>query len=68
MFRLLTWPDTYSSWNGCAGAEAAAKDCPLLGIHGGRAVYLLYNGVLGDKRPGWQRLDLCRVVRPSAAP
>jgi adenine-specific DNA-methyltransferase len=24
---------------------------PLLGVHEGRAVYLLYNGVLGDKRP-----------------
>ena len=27
------------------------KDCPLLGAHRGRAVYLLYNGVLGDRRP-----------------
>ena len=27
------------------------KDLPLLGSHGGRAIYLLYNGVLGDKRP-----------------
>lgn len=27
------------------------RDNPLLGIHEGRAVYLLYNGVLGDKRP-----------------
>jgi hypothetical protein len=27
------------------------KDCPLLGIHQGRAIYLLYNGVLGDRRP-----------------
>ena len=27
------------------------KDNPLLGVHEGRAVYLLYNGVLGDKRP-----------------
>ena len=27
------------------------KDCPLLGVHRGRAVYLLYNGVLGDHRP-----------------
>ncbi|MCC6720249.1 MAG: site-specific DNA-methyltransferase, partial [Acetobacteraceae bacterium] len=24
---------------------------PLLGIHGTTAIYLLYNGVLGDKRP-----------------
>ncbi len=27
------------------------KDCPLLGAHRGRAIYLLYNGVLGDRRP-----------------
>jgi adenine-specific DNA-methyltransferase len=24
---------------------------PLLGIHEGRGIYLLYNGILGDKRP-----------------
>ena len=24
---------------------------PLLGVHDGRAVYLLFNGILGDKRP-----------------
>lgn len=27
------------------------KNCSLLGVHEGRAVYLLFNGVLGDKRP-----------------
>ena len=27
------------------------KDCPLLGVHRQRAIYLLYNGVLGDRRP-----------------
>ncbi|MBB3205103.1 site-specific DNA-methyltransferase (adenine-specific)/adenine-specific DNA-methyltransferase [Rhodopirellula rubra] len=27
------------------------KDCPLLGVHRGSAIYLLYNGVLGDRRP-----------------
>jgi len=27
-------------------------DSPLLGIHDGRAQALLYNGILGDKRPG----------------
>jgi len=27
------------------------KDCPLLGVHQGKAIYLLFNGVLGDKRP-----------------
>ena len=27
-------------------------DSPLLGLHDGRAYALLYNGILGDKRPG----------------
>ena len=31
--------------------EASAHGTPLLGVHEGRAVYLLYNGILGDKRP-----------------
>lgn len=29
-----------------------AGKSPLLGVHNGRAIYLLFNGVLGDKRPG----------------
>lgn len=29
----------------------AKPDCPLLGVHNGKAIYLLFNGVLGDKRP-----------------
>ena len=28
-----------------------AFDSPLLGVHLGRAIYLLFNGILGDKRP-----------------
>lgn len=28
-----------------------AFDKPLLGIHNGTAYYLLYNGILGDRRP-----------------
>ena len=36
--------ETGTSWNG-------DSDSPLLGIHNGRAWALLYNGVLGDKRP-----------------
>ena len=27
------------------------KNSPLLGVHEGTAIYLLYNGILGDKRP-----------------
>ncbi|SCC92977.1 putative DNA methylase [Thiomonas sp. X19] len=30
---------------------AHAFDSPLLGIHNGTAFYLLYNGILGDRRP-----------------
>lgn len=26
-------------------------DTPLLGVHEGRAIYLLFNGILGDRRP-----------------
>jgi len=33
-------------------AKQPRKDNPLLGVHGGKAVYLLFNGVLGDRRPG----------------
>jgi len=32
-------------------SKRARADCPLLGVHNGKAVYLLFNGVLGDKRP-----------------
>lgn len=28
-----------------------AFDSPLLGVHRGTAYYLLYNGILGDRRP-----------------
>jgi len=31
--------------------KRARKDNPLLGSFDGRAIYLLYNGVLGDRRP-----------------
>ncbi|MDD4888259.1 MAG: site-specific DNA-methyltransferase [Thiomonas sp.] len=30
---------------------AQAFDSPLLGLHNGTAYYLLYNGILGDRRP-----------------
>jgi adenine-specific DNA-methyltransferase len=39
-------------WHQETGEAAARKfDSPLLGIHQGRAIYLLFNGILGDKRP-----------------
>lgn len=42
-------------------------DCPLLGVHRGRAVYLLYNGVLGDRRPKGGNV-LTRAVLNSLPP
>jgi DNA modification methylase len=43
------------------------KDCPLLGVHRGRAIYLLYNGVLGDRRPQGGNV-LTRAVLRSLPP
>lgn len=36
---------------------------PLLGIHNGKAVYLLFNGVLGDKRPDGGNVLTGEVLR-----
>lgn len=33
----------------CANSHVAATNSPLLGVHAGRAVYLLYNGILKDR-------------------
>lgn len=41
----------YFSETGLPRPSQASKGIPLLGIHEGEAVYLLYNGVLGDRRP-----------------
>ena len=39
-------------WHFETATPAAARfDKPLLGVHGGKAYYLLYNGILGDRRP-----------------
>ena len=39
-------------WHQETGQPADRKfKSPLLGVHQGRAIYLLYNGILGDKRP-----------------
>jgi adenine-specific DNA-methyltransferase len=37
--------------SGAAGAEGAMPGTPRIGIHDGTALYLLYNGILGDRRP-----------------
>ena len=49
--------ETGRPWNGPrsssgAGARSKPGESPFLGIHDGRGQVLLYNGVLGDKRPG----------------
>jgi hypothetical protein len=31
--------------------KRAKSNCPLLGVYNGTAIYLLFNGILGDKRP-----------------
>jgi adenine-specific DNA-methyltransferase len=38
-------------------------DSPLLGIHNGTAYYLLYNGILGDKRPNMGNVLTRQVLR-----
>lgn len=37
---------------GMPPAEGGKVDSPLLGVHDGRAIYLLYNGILKDKSVG----------------
>jgi adenine-specific DNA-methyltransferase len=32
-------------------AKSDVRSLPLLGVHEGRGIYLLFNGILGDKRP-----------------
>lgn len=41
----------YFAETGAPLPKRASGKTPLLGVHQGRAFYLLYNGVLGDKRP-----------------
>ena len=36
---------------GTGFSQAAAKDSPLIGVHQGRAIYLLYNGILKNLDP-----------------
>ncbi len=38
-------------WRETGAPRADAPDTPLIGVHEGTAYYLLYNGILGDKRP-----------------
>jgi hypothetical protein len=45
------------------------KRTPLLGVHNGRAIYLLYNGILGDKQPQGGNVltnDVLKILPPHA--
>jgi site-specific DNA-methyltransferase (adenine-specific)/adenine-specific DNA-methyltransferase len=42
--------------------KRSAGDSPLLGIFDGRAIYLLFNGVLGDKRPAGGNVLTSKVL------
>jgi len=47
------------------------KRTPLLGIHNGRAIYLLFNGILGDKQPQGGNVltnDVLKILPPHAGP
>ena len=48
----IWFAETGRPWDGWGnGPREGSADSPLLGIYDGRAWALLYNGVLGDKRP-----------------
>lgn len=47
--------------------ETVSGESPLIGVHNGTAVYLLYNGVLADKRPNGGNV-LTRAVLASLPP
>jgi site-specific DNA-methyltransferase (adenine-specific)/adenine-specific DNA-methyltransferase len=45
----LQKPGEVGSQSSAKGLQTPSPDSPLLGTHGGVAVYLLFNGILGDK-------------------
>ncbi len=54
-------------WKQVSPRKAAPKGLPAAGRPWGRAVYLLYNGVLGDKRPAGGNV-LTRAVLAALPP
>ena len=47
------------------------KRTPLLGVHNGRAIFLLFNGILGDKQPQDGNVltnDVLKILPPHAGP
>nr|HQV22392.1 site-specific DNA-methyltransferase [Agitococcus sp.] len=45
------------------GEAGRGLSSPLLGIHNNTAYYLLYNGILGDKRPNMGNVLTRQVLR-----
>jgi adenine-specific DNA-methyltransferase len=43
--------------------KRASEKSPLLGVFDGRAIYLLFNGILGDKRPQGGNVLTAKVLR-----
>lgn len=74
----IWFSETGRPWNGISPdnkrGTQGGSDSPFLGIHDGRAHALLYNGILGDKRPGGGNvltratLDLIRREIQKACP
>ena len=48
----IWFSETALPWHGTYLDSKATSNSPFLGIHDGHAYVLLYNGILGDKRPG----------------
>lgn len=63
----VTFPDlaahVYFAETGTPIPKPATRRTPLLGVHSGNAVYLLFNGVLGDKRPNGGNVLTSEVLR-----
>jgi adenine-specific DNA-methyltransferase len=63
----VTFPDLaahiFFTETGTPIPQRAAGKTPLLGVHEGKAIYLLFNGVLGDKRPQGGNVLTSEVLR-----
>jgi adenine-specific DNA-methyltransferase len=53
----------YFTETGTPIPRPATRTTPLLGVHSGNAIYLLFNGVLGDKRPDGGNVLTGEVLR-----
>ncbi|MBN1460005.1 MAG: site-specific DNA-methyltransferase [Armatimonadetes bacterium] len=53
----------YFSETGTPISGPEASETPLLGVHSGVAIYLLFNGIMGDRRPGGGNVLTSAVLR-----